>query len=143
MHAAQDALNGRWTDAALPPFELGIGLSTGEVVAAVSRPSQSPNIALTGQYPPGSTFKVVTTADLLEHGLTPSSPATCPPTITVGGQTFHNFEGEAVPSLSLADAFAESCNAAFIGLAANLPYASFTSSMSSSSIGSTRNRPGP
>src|SRR5262249_61892011 len=105
---------------------VAVRASTGEVVASVSRPTQSPDIALTGHSPPGSTFKVITTADLLEHGLTPSSQASCPQTITIGGQTFHNFEGEAAPSLSLADAFAQSCNAAFIGLASNLPNPSFT-----------------
>jgi hypothetical protein len=122
---------------AQPAALVAIRASTGAVVAAVSQPSQSPNIALTGQYPPGSTFKVVTTADLLEHGLTPSSPTTCPPTITVGGQTFRNFEGEAVPSLSLADAFAQSCNAAFIGLAENLPHESFTSTAQQFGLGVT------
>jgi len=122
QNAGEHALDGVSQPAAL----LAVRASTGEVVASVSRPSQSPDIALTGHYPPGSTFKVVTTADLLEHGLTPSSQASCPPTITVGGQTFHNFEGEAVPSLSLADAFAQSCNAAFIGLASSLPNPSFT-----------------
>ena len=35
MHAAQAALNRRWEPAALPEFRLGIGLSTGEVAAAL------------------------------------------------------------------------------------------------------------
>jgi len=35
MHIAQGAVNRRWEDAGLPPFPLGIGLSTGEVAAAV------------------------------------------------------------------------------------------------------------
>ena len=116
--AAEQALTGVTQPAALVAMQA----STGNVVASVSRPStQGVNIAFTGQYAPGSTFKVLTTADLLEHGLSPSSPASCPATITVGGQTFHNFEGEAAPSLTLAQAFAASCNAAFIGLATNLP----------------------
>jgi cell division protein FtsI/penicillin-binding protein 2 len=116
--AAEQALNGVTQPVALVAMQA----STGNVVASVSRPStQGVDIAFTGQYPPGSTFKVLTTADLLEHGLSPSSPASCPATITVGGQTFHNFEGEAAPSLTLAQAFAASCNAAFIGLATNLP----------------------
>jgi DNA-binding NarL/FixJ family response regulator len=34
MHAAQTDLNRGWAAAGLPPFELGIGLSTGEVAAA-------------------------------------------------------------------------------------------------------------
>ncbi|MDQ6852445.1 MAG: penicillin-binding transpeptidase domain-containing protein [Actinomycetota bacterium] len=132
--AGEQALNGVPQSAAL----VAMRASTGEVVAAVSSPtSQSPDIALTGQYPPGSTFKVVTTADLLEHGLTPSSPASCPQTITVGGQTFHNFEGEAATSLSLGEAFARSCNAAFIGLATNLPNPSFTATAQHFGLGVT------
>jgi len=35
MHATQDDLNRRWRAAALPPFHIGIGLSTGEVAAAL------------------------------------------------------------------------------------------------------------
>jgi class 3 adenylate cyclase/FixJ family two-component response regulator len=35
MHAAQTAVNARWAGERLPPFYLGIGLSTGEVAAAL------------------------------------------------------------------------------------------------------------
>jgi class 3 adenylate cyclase/DNA-binding NarL/FixJ family response regulator len=35
MHARQAALNARWTEQGLPAFHLGIGLSTGEVAAAL------------------------------------------------------------------------------------------------------------
>jgi class 3 adenylate cyclase len=35
MHAAQRSVNERWREARLPPFELGIGLSTGDVAAAL------------------------------------------------------------------------------------------------------------
>ena len=35
MHAAQDELNRRWEDEGLPAFGLGIGVSTGEVAAAL------------------------------------------------------------------------------------------------------------
>jgi class 3 adenylate cyclase len=35
MHATQAELNRRWEAAGLPPFRLGIGLSTGEVAAAL------------------------------------------------------------------------------------------------------------
>ena len=35
MHKAQSAVNGRWADERLPAFHLGIGLSTGEVAAAL------------------------------------------------------------------------------------------------------------
>jgi cell division protein FtsI/penicillin-binding protein 2 len=132
--AAESALNGLARPAAL----VALQASTGDVLAAVSRPvSDAFDIALDGQYPPGSTFKVVTTADLLEQGKTPESPASCPPTITAGGETFHNFEGEAAASLTLEQAFAESCNAAFIGLAADLPYGSFPTTAKQFGIGTT------
>ncbi|MDQ4097728.1 MAG: guanylate cyclase [Actinomycetota bacterium] len=35
MHRRQDAVNRRWVDLGLPPFGLGIGLSTGKVAAAM------------------------------------------------------------------------------------------------------------
>ncbi|MDP9075293.1 MAG: penicillin-binding transpeptidase domain-containing protein, partial [Actinomycetota bacterium] len=122
--AAEAALDTVTQPAAL----VAIRGSTGEVLAAVSRPVSVPfDRALEGRYPPGSTFKVVTSAALLGQGLTPNSPATCPQTLAVGGRTFHNFEGEAAANLSLQQAFAVSCNTAFIGLAASLPAQSLVS----------------
>jgi class 3 adenylate cyclase len=35
MHAAQATVNARWVDQGLPPFHLGIGLSTGLVAGAL------------------------------------------------------------------------------------------------------------
>jgi len=35
MHQAQDEVNARWDDLGLPPFGIGIGVSTGEVAAAL------------------------------------------------------------------------------------------------------------
>ena len=35
MHRAQAEVNARWTAESLPPFDLGIGLSTGDVAAAL------------------------------------------------------------------------------------------------------------
>ena len=100
QEAAESALTGQ----PLPAAIVAIQSSTGDVLASVSTPdSQAVNEAFDGAYPPGSTFKVVTSTDLIERGLTPSSPATCPSTITVNGEVFHNFEGETTPSLSLQD----------------------------------------
>jgi cell division protein FtsI/penicillin-binding protein 2 len=95
--------------------------STGAIRAVVSKPDGGFHRALSGTYPPGSTFKVVTSAALLAGGDTGSTPAPCPPKLTVGGRTFANFEGEAPGPLDLAGAFAISCNNAFIGLADRLP----------------------
>lgn len=111
-------------------------VSTGEVLATVSRPSTTAfDLALDGKVPPGSTFKVITATDLLEHAATPTSPATCPPTLTVNGQQFKNFEAESAASLSLAQAFAVSCNTAFIGLAASLPADSFAATAAQFGLG--------
>jgi len=115
--AAETALAGVRNNAAL----VAIDPPTGAIRAVVSKPDGGFNRALAGTYPPGSTFKVITSAALLANGATGSTPAPCPPTITVDGRSFANFEGEASGSLDLASAFAISCNNAFIGLADALP----------------------
>jgi cell division protein FtsI/penicillin-binding protein 2 len=130
--AAQNAL----ANVSQPAAIVAVRPSTGEVLASVTSPASGAfDDALAGAFPPGSTFKVITSADLIEHGLGPGSPASCPATITVGGETFHNFEGEAAASLTLEQAFAESCNAAFIGLAGSLPYSSFSTTASQFGLG--------
>ena len=132
QQAAESALAGQTLPAAL----VAIQASTGAVLASVNTPdSEAVNEAFDGAYPPGSTFKVVTSTDLIEHGATPSSPATCPSSITVNGEVFHNFEGETTPSLSMEQAFAMSCNTAFIGLAGSLPDGSFTSTAAQFGLG--------
>jgi cell division protein FtsI/penicillin-binding protein 2 len=78
------------------------------------------NRATQAGYPPGSTFKVVTTAALLRAGFSPSSSVPCPQTITVDGRSFHNFEGESGASSTFDEDFAISCNTAFISLANRL-----------------------
>ena len=95
---------------------VAVNASTGQVLAAVSNPITTYNTAFQGAYPPGSTFKVLTSSMLIQAGLSPSSAATCPPTLTVDGEVFHNAEGDA-PVSTLSQAFTESCNTAFIGLA--------------------------
>jgi cell division protein FtsI/penicillin-binding protein 2 len=100
---------------------VAIDPATGAIRAVVSKPDGGFDRALAGTYPPGSTFKIVTTAALLAHGANGSTPAPCPATLNVGGREFHNFEGEAPGPLDLASAFKLSCNNAFIGLADTLP----------------------
>jgi hypothetical protein len=100
--------------------------STGQVLAIASDPTSSYDTALQGAYPPGSTFKVLTSTALFRHGLTPDSPASCPPTLTIDGETFHNAEGDQ-PASTVKAAFTESCNTAFLRLAtAHLSSSDFT-----------------
>jgi cell division protein FtsI/penicillin-binding protein 2 len=73
--------------------------------------------ALQGEFPPGSTFKVVTASALSRTGLRPGSAVQCPPTATIDGRTFHNFNNEQLGSTDLLHAFAISCNTTFALLA--------------------------
>src|ERR1022692_2981046 len=90
--------------------------STGEVLAVVERPGGF-NRALQGEFPPGSTFKVVTASALAKTGLQPSSAVQCPSQVTLGGRTFHNDNNEQLGATSLQTAFAVSCNSTFAMLA--------------------------
>ena len=113
QRAAEAALAGEKKSAAL----VAVDAATGAVLASVSVPAAGGfDQALDGAFPPGSSFKVITSAALIDHGLSPSSAANCPPAITVDGEVFHNAEGEHQVS-DLLHAFAESCNTAFIALA--------------------------
>jgi len=96
--------------------------SSGDVLAVANRPvDDSFNRAFDGQYPPGSTFKIVTTEALLAgRVVTPETTVDCPTTINVGGRDFKNFEGGGGSEEPFADAFAESCNTAFVGFADRL-----------------------
>jgi cell division protein FtsI/penicillin-binding protein 2 len=114
--AAELALEGD-AEAAL----VAVQPSTGDVLAVANRPGDSSyDRALLGRYPPGSTFKVVTTAALLRDGLSPSQTVNCPPTISVEGKSFRNFEGGAAGAVPFARDFEQSCNTAFVSLAPRL-----------------------
>jgi hypothetical protein len=92
--------------------------STGAVLAVASGPgSNGYNTAMLGQYAPGSIFKMVDSLAMFRNGLTPDAKVECTPTLTVDGRTFKNSEGYPESSLgtvTLRDAFAHSCNTAFI-----------------------------
>lgn len=106
---------------ALGEFEGGAALvavepSSGDLLAVANRPTDEGfNRALQGRYPPGSTFKIVTAAALLESGaVEPEDVVQCPTSFDVGGREFRNFEGGGGNSMTFAYAFAQSCNTAFI-----------------------------
>ena len=115
--AAEVALGDTERNAAL----VAVQPSTGDVLAVANRPAGSSlNRAFTGLYPPGSTFKVVTTAALLRAGLDPGETVACPRTTVVDGRSFRNFEGGAAGDVPFRTDFAESCNTAFVSLADRL-----------------------
>lgn len=92
--------------------------STGAVLAAASGPgSNGYNTAMLGQYAPGSIFKIVDSLAMFRNGLTPDSKVQCTPTLTVDGRKFKNADGYpegSLGSVALREAFAHSCNTAFI-----------------------------
>jgi penicillin-binding protein A len=125
--------------------------STGKILAMVSAPSYDPNLlathdvdeqsrawqqlrdnpdspllnrAVSETYPPGSTFKVITTAAALQAGATEDTQLTATPRIPLPDSTatLENFGGTPCgggPTASLRDAFAKSCNTAFVQLGIN------------------------
>lgn len=115
--AAEAALDGVTHPAAL----VAVDSATGAILAVASRPLSQPlHRALTGRYPPGSTFKVVTTEALLARGMRVDSPVSCPPMTMVRTKPFRNFEGESLGDTTLRQVFAHSCNTAFVTLATAL-----------------------
>ncbi len=121
--AAEEALGDRDSGAALVAIEP----SGGDLLAVANRPvDEAFNRALEGRYPPGSTFKIITTTALLRGGLDPGQTVECPPMITVGGREFVNFEGSAAGAIPFREDFAQSCNTAFVSLADRLEPSAFS-----------------
>jgi hypothetical protein len=98
--------------------------STGAVLAVAQNPAataQGP-IALTGLYPPGSTFKTVTTSAALQSGsVTPDTVLPCPGSANIEGRTIPNDDNFDLGSVPLHTAFARSCNTTMGALAVALP----------------------
>jgi cell division protein FtsI/penicillin-binding protein 2 len=101
-----------------PAAIVAIRPSTGDILAAASSPgSNGYNTAMLGQYAPGSTFKVATSLALLRKGQTPDTTEHCTPEVTVNGKVFHNagtYPSAHLGEIPLREAFAHSCNTAFI-----------------------------
>ncbi|AYJ47928.1 penicillin-binding transpeptidase domain-containing protein [Rhodococcus sp. P1Y] len=98
--------------------------STGNVLAVaqnVAADSEGP-IALTGLYPPGSTFKTVTTSAALEAGTaTPDTILPCPGTENIEGRQIPNDDNFDLGDVPLHTAFAQSCNTTMGRLGVGLP----------------------
>jgi cell division protein FtsI/penicillin-binding protein 2 len=131
--AVESALNG-----VTKPTGVVVVDGDGTIAAVASRPLDDGfNRALAGQYPPGSTFKVVSTEGLLATGrVTADSPIDCPETLNAGGRVFRNFEGGQLGRVTFGQAFAESCNTAFINATADMPAADLATAARTFGFGS-------
>jgi len=106
----------------VPGAVVALDVKSGEVLAVANSPTTGFDRALTGHYPPGSTFKVATSYAYLTRGITtPASKVPCPASVTVDGREFTNFAGESVGgSPTFFQDFTISCNTAFVGLSGKL-----------------------
>lgn len=98
--------------------------STGELLAVAQNAAANAQgtPALTGKYPPGSTFKVITASAAIERGLTaPGQPIDCPGLFTVQGRGIKNAHDLALGTVDVTEAFAQSCNTTFASLSTQMP----------------------
>lgn len=118
--AAQAAVD---TRADAETMLVAIRPSTGEVlaVAQTRKADERGDLALTGQFPPGSTFKIITAgAGIALAGLEPGATVPCPGTMEIGNRVVTNYNGSGVGDTSLDAAFARSCNTTFGNIAHSL-----------------------
>lgn len=103
---------------------VAIAPSTGDVLAvAQNGPADAAGaLALTGRYPPGSTFKMATAIAALGGGLglTQDTPERCPGETVIGGRAVPNENRFDLGTVPLRTAFAQSCNTTFAMLASKL-----------------------
>lgn len=102
--------------------------STGEVLAVANHRQDGFDAAFEGRLAPGSTMKIISSATLIDNGITSmNGPAPCPETAVWQSQTFHNLTG-LVPNekASLANSFMRSCNTAFVKYADEVKVDSLT-----------------
>jgi penicillin-binding protein 2 len=116
--------------------------TTGRIVAMASYPDYDPNVwtngispsefnalfgtsggepavnwAVQGQYAPGSTWKVTTTAAAVADGYSIDGSYGCPASVSIGGRSFLNDGEPNLGQMSLSEALIQSCDTVFYNLA--------------------------
>ena len=117
---------------------VALQVSTGEVLAVAQNPAADAAgpIALTGRYPPGSTFKIVTASAAMQAGaVAAGTPVPCPGTTVIEGRLVPNINRFDLGTVPVHEAFANSCNTTFATLAAGLPPAALTDAARQLGIG--------
>ncbi|MFG2147943.1 penicillin-binding transpeptidase domain-containing protein [Streptomyces sp. NPDC048696] len=94
---------------------VAIAPGTGEIRAVADNRKDGFPASLQASVAPGSTMKIITAAMIIQNGEGGADqPAQCPATAIWKGYTFHNLNDFTIPNGTLTDAFARSCNTAFI-----------------------------
>lgn len=113
--------------------------STGKIRAVAQTPAAiaQGDLALTGQFPPGSIFKIVTytAAFTTNPALSPQTTADCPGTFVYNGQTIRNENDFAKGVIPLSSAFAYSCNTTAANVALQLPTGALAKAANSLGLG--------
>ena len=119
-----------------------LGVHGGDVLALTSSPSYDPNAfnkgissvawnellenplkpllskAIAGQYPPGSTFKMMVALAAMESGVaSPSHQVTCKGKIKLGDRVFHCWKRGGHGTMNMTDALEQSCDVYFYDIA--------------------------
>ncbi|WP_342659874.1 Peptidoglycan D,D-transpeptidase MrdA [Rhodococcus ruber] len=121
-----------------PAVIVAIEPSTGAVRAVAQNAAADAEgpLALTGLYPPGSTFKTVTTSAALQAGATtPDTVVPCPGTANIEGRVIPNDDSFDLGSVPLHTAFAFSCNTTMGRLAVGLPATALTDAAAQFGLG--------
>ncbi len=97
------------------PAQFARGITTAEWQALVENPRHPmQNKALRGQYPPGSTYKVVVALAALEAGVsTPETTVNCSGSISLGSHEFRCWNKKGHGTVNLHRALKESCDVWF------------------------------
>ncbi|MDQ1744355.1 MAG: hypothetical protein QOE23_2694, partial [Pseudonocardiales bacterium] len=119
--------------------------STGRILAVANSAAAPGDIALSGQYPAGSTFKIATYTAALQAdpALAADTEVDCPPTVTVDGRTFENENRFSHGKIPLSAAFGYSCNTTAIDLATKLPAGALASAAGDLGLGGNWTLPVP
>jgi cell division protein FtsI/penicillin-binding protein 2 len=105
-----------------PSALVAIRVSDSRILAVANGPEGAGvNTAMSGQVPPGSTYKMVSTLGLLDKkAVTLDGEVDCPKTKAVSGRSFKNSHNMVLGSVPFRTDFAKSCNTAFVNLAPKL-----------------------
>ncbi|MFD6673537.1 penicillin-binding transpeptidase domain-containing protein [Rhodococcus zopfii] len=132
--AAQAAVDARVEQA----MTVVIEASTGAVLAVAQNKAADRDgpVAIAGHYPPGSTFKIITSGAAISTGLaTPDTMVPCPGRISIGERSVPNYNEFALGTVPMATAFARSCNTSFAKLASEMPADALTNAAAAFGIG--------
>lgn len=141
----QRAANAAVATSRRPTMLVAIRPSTGGILAVAQNEGadrQGP-VALSGLYPPGSTFKTVTTLAALDAGVTkPDAILPCPGKKRIGDRVIPNENEFDLGAVPLHTAFSRSCNTTMAALSAELSDTALTDTARSLGLGVDYTIPG-